>query len=167
MNNYRYVEFLEACHLDGIKPSTWAVTNGLGNSMPTNLKNGIRPNIDTLRKLTNGWRNSESGLKILVAHLKDEVESAGHSLDAIHIARKKNVANSDVTLDDDLRTIQEFMSHRPIRESIHNLSALLKISEWAKDKSNLSHKDMEASVNIARMGAPRPKKLHQRSSKAQ
>lgn len=132
MNNYRYVEFLEACHLDAIKPSTWALTNGLGNSMPTNLKNGIRPNIDTLKKLTNGWKNPESGIKILIAHLKDEIEAAGYSLDAIHISPQRNPSNTDTTLDDDLRTVQEYMNHRPIRESMHNLAALLKVREQSK-----------------------------------
>lgn len=157
MNNYRYVEFLEACHLDGIKPSTWAVNNGLGNSMPTNLKNGIRPNIDTLKKLTNGWKNPESGLKILIAHLKDEIESAGYSLDLIHISAQKNSSNTDTTLDDDLRTVQEYMNHRPIRESMHNLAALLKVSEWARTKSSRDLiKQAEESALIQR--AQRKKK---------
>ena len=65
MNNYRYVEFLEACHLDAIKPSTWALTNGLGNSMPTNLKNGIRPNIDTLKKINQRLEKSGEWIKNL------------------------------------------------------------------------------------------------------
>ena len=100
--------------------------------MPTNLKNGIRPNIDTLKKLTNGWKNPESGLKILIAHLKDEIEAAGYSLDAIHISPQRNPSNTDTTLDDDLRTVQEYMNHRPIRESMHNLAALLKVREQSK-----------------------------------
>ncbi len=139
MNNYRYEEFLKACRSEGIAPYIWAQKNGFGNSLPSYLKNGSRPNVETLKKLATAWSDKTNGLNIIAAHLKDEVEAAGLSVDAIKISTDPNASNSSSALDDDLNTVQQFMKHRPIRESIHALAALLKVSEWSKqdEPSNL------------------------------
>ncbi|MBO5849691.1 MAG: hypothetical protein J6Q47_00230 [Paludibacteraceae bacterium] len=133
MNNYRYTEFINACKKEGIAPSVWAEKNGIGNSMPTNLKNGVRPSIDTLKKMVSCWSDSDSGINILIAHLKDEIESAGSSLDEISIS-KSGEKHDNYTLADDLKTVQLFMNKKPIRESMHSLAVLLKASEWAQEE---------------------------------
>ena len=85
------------------------------------------------------------------------VERLGFSLDQIKIELASIDNNYQTTLDDDLRTVQEYMNHRPIRESMHNLAALLKVSEWARTKSSRDLiKQAEESALIQR--AQRKKK---------
>lgn len=150
MKNYIYNEFIEACLIEGISPSAWAERNGLGNSMPTNLKNGIRPSVETLVKLLNGFKESECGVRIIVAHLKDEAERAGVSLDKVKI-RISSEAEVDSTLDDDLQTVQEYMNHRPIRESMHALAALLRVSEWSGTPQEIiAQGELDAAIHKAK-----------------
>ena len=132
MKNYLYFEFISCCAIEGISPAAWAEKNGFGNSMPTNLKNGIRPSIETLKRLLSGFSLQESSTRILVAYLKDEIERLDFSLDYIspQINSKEEAKSS---LDNDLKTIQEFMNHRTIRQSVHALAEILKVSEWARE----------------------------------
>lgn len=149
MNNYRYNEFLKACKKEGIAPYVWAERNNLGNSMPSYLKNGTRPNIETLKKLTTCWSDSDSGTNILIAHLKDEIESAGSSLDEISISKSGEKAEK-YTLADDLKTVQLFMNKKPIRESMHSLAVLLKASEWAQEEDMVELLKAEDSATLQR-----------------
>lgn len=124
MQNYLYTEFIEACNKSGVAPSSWAEQNGLNKTMPTNLKQGVRPSTETLKKLLNDWDNDEFGVKILNAYLKDEIERVGCNLDVIEPIIKGKHSTS--TLDDDLKIVAEFLQRRPMRESIHMLSQILK-----------------------------------------
>ncbi|MDX8416092.1 hypothetical protein [Intestinicryptomonas porci] len=124
MQNYLYTEFIEACNKSGVAPSSWAEQNGLNKTMPTNLKQGVRPSTETLKKLLNEWDNDEFGVKILNAYLKDEIERVGCNLDVIEPIIKGRHSTS--TLDDDLKIVAEFLQRRPMRESIHMLSQILK-----------------------------------------
>lgn len=135
--------------LDGISPSAWAEKNGFGNSMPTNLKNGIRPSIETLKKLTNNFSNPEAQTRIMIAYLKDEIERLDFSLDYIFPQTNKN-ARLDSSLDDDLKTIQAFINHRTIRQSVHALASILKVSEWAReDEAKRKRKIIEQAESDA------------------
>lgn len=124
MQNYLYTEFIEACNKSGVAPSSWAEQNGLNKTMPTNLKQGVRPSTETLKKLLNDWDNDEFGVKILNAYLKDEIERVGCNLDVIEPIIKGGKQPS--TLDDDLKIVAEFLQKRPVRDSIHMLSQILK-----------------------------------------
>ena len=132
MKNYFYLAFTEACMMEGIVPNAWTASNGFSTSTATAMKNGSRPSVDTLQKISKNWSSKEIGLKILIGHLKDEIERAGCSLDDIVLGIKNDKKQTD-TLDEDLKTVQQFMNRRPIRESIHGLAVLLKRSEWARE----------------------------------
>lgn len=132
MSNFLYTEFLEACTLEGLNPSSWAASNGLSNGTPTYIKRGIRPKLETLKKMITGWSDPNASARIAIAYLRDEIERLGFSLDQIKIELASIDNNYQTTLDDDLRTVQEYMNHRPIRESMHNLAALLKVREQSK-----------------------------------
>lgn len=93
--------------------------------MPTNLKNGIRPSTETLKKMLSGFADSEAAKNILEAHLKDEIERSGCSLDDV-VFETQNVKKQTGTLDEDLKTVQQFMNQRPLRESMHYLAVLIK-----------------------------------------
>lgn len=56
--------------------------------------------------------------------LKDEIERVGCNLDVIEPIIKGRHSTS--TLDDDLKIVAEFLQRRPMRESIHMLSQILK-----------------------------------------
>ncbi|MBO5254873.1 MAG: hypothetical protein J6K91_05955 [Opitutales bacterium] len=133
MSNYLYHEFLNACILDETNPTVWAEKHGLSNGTPSYIKRGVRPKLETLKKMTTGWKNKESCRLIAVAYLKDEIERLGFNLDSINIS-SKGETTSDSTLDDDLKTVQLFMNKKPIRESMHSLAVLLKASEWAQEE---------------------------------
>lgn len=124
MQNYLYTEFIETCNKSGVAPSSWAEQNGINKTMPMNLKQGVRPSTETLKKLLNEWDNDEFGVKILNAYLKDEIERVGCNLDVIEPIIKGRHSTS--TLDDDLKIVAEFLQRRPMRESIHMLSQILK-----------------------------------------
>lgn len=125
MQNYLYTEFIEACNKSGVAPSSWAEQNGLNKTMPTNLKQGVRPSTETLKKLLNEWDNEEFGVKILNAYLKDEIERVGCNLDVIEPIIKGRLSATS-TLDDDLKIVVEFLQRRPVRDSIRMLSHILK-----------------------------------------
>lgn len=125
MQNYLYAEFIEACDKSGVAPSSWAEQNGLNKTMPTNLKQGVRPSTETLKKLLNEWDNDEFGVKILNAYLKDEIERVGCNLDVIEPIIKGGHPQSS-TLDADLKIIAEFLQRKPLRDSMHLLSEILK-----------------------------------------
>ena len=125
MQNYLYTEFIEACNKSGVAPSSWAEQNGLNKTMPTNLKQGVRPSTETLKKLLNEWDNEEFGIKILNADLKDEIERVGCNLDVIEPVIKGRQSPSP-TLDEDLKIVAEFLRRKPLRDSMHLLSEILK-----------------------------------------
>ena len=111
--------------LEGIAPSVWTTNNGFSTSTATAMKNGTRPSVDTLKKIAANWSTKEIGLKILLAHLKDEIERAGCSLDDF-VLEIKDGEKQEISLAEDVRTIQQVMGQRPICESIHDLAVLLR-----------------------------------------
>lgn len=126
-----YDKFAQNCGIAGITMANWAEQNGLSNSMPTTLKKGVRPTHSTLEKLLHSWPRPEMRLHALQAYLKDEIERLGFSLDAVEPVLKSG--NASPELDEDLKTVAEFMQHAPIRDSMHQLAVLLRMSEWAKN----------------------------------
>lgn len=141
MKNYLYEALSDAALLQGLTPSAWAKQNGFSSGMLTAIKNGARPAQESLLKFTTNWDDLDSGLKVLEAYLKDEIERCGYSLDQITpsiVVDSKPVQKS--TLDGDLKVIQRFMNHRPIRESIHGLAVLLQHSEWEKHEASETEK---------------------------
>lgn len=152
MNNYLYNALSDAALLQGLTPSAWAKQNGFSSGMLTAIKNGARPAQDSLSKFTTNWDDLESGLKVLEAYLKDEIERCGYSLDQITpiiTANSKPVQKS--TLDGDLKIIQRFMNHRPIRESIHGLAVLLQHSEWENHETSEVEKTIAQAEQDATM----------------
>lgn len=125
MKNHLYVEFSKACAEEGIAPTLWAEKNGLNRAVPTTIKKGVRPGIDTLRKMASGWSSPESSLKIVQAYLKDELERIGVSLDDIEPVLKSAAPSPHI--DADLQTLHKFMQEIPnLREGIHVVANLLK-----------------------------------------
>lgn len=134
MENFLYKKLCEACEAEGLNPTTWAKRNGLSTGTPTQLKLGVRPTLQTLRKLVMTWHDPKHGTNIAIAYLKDEIERMGFTLDTIEPLLKDSTPTPE--LDEDLKTVAEFMSHAPIRESIHEFAALLRQSEWSRYKSS-------------------------------
>ena len=131
MKNYLYEAFAQNCRQSNTTMAAWAARNNLSNSMPTNLKNGVRPTQATLEKLVHSWSDNEMRIRILQAYLKDEIERLNFTLDVLEPVRKSDRISPQI--DEDLKVIAEFMRHRPIRDSIHSLATLLKVSDWAKE----------------------------------
>ena len=149
-NNYTYHEFIEACEITGNTPTSWAEQNGLNRAMPTYMKQGVRPNPETLKKLISGWPRPELGLKILAAHLKDEIERAGVSLDTIEPVIKSE--KPSLSTDKYLKVIAAFMNHSPIRESMREMAHLLLLSDWAHDNPTLTEElrnELDTSIDMA------------------
>ena len=146
---YFYRAFVEACLIEGIAPSVWMNKNGFSSSTATAMKNGSRPSLDTLKAATSNWFDRESGLRVLEAYIKDEIERCGYSLDEIApvIDRKVVLSESESpTLDADLQTVQQFMNKRPIRDSIHAMAVLLKRSAWAEEDEMKRKRKIRAQV---------------------
>ena len=133
MKNYLYDEFTQACITENIAPSIWATQNGLNKTMPTNLKQGIRPSIETLRKLATCWSVEEKGARIIQAYMKDELERIGLSLDIIQPTMISE--NADPTINDALRTIENHTADIPnLREALILIANLFKYSDSQKPK---------------------------------
>lgn len=117
--------------------------------MSTNLKNGVRPKQTTLEKLVHSWPDNEMRIRILQAYLKDEIERLNFTLDVLEPVRKSNKISPQI--DEDLKVITEFMRHKPIRDSIHSLATLLKISDWQnnRNKVNRAHERENTVVGKA------------------
>lgn len=146
MANNLYSVFIKTCEEYNIAPSSWAELNGLNRTMPTNLKQGVRPSVETLKVLYSSWKSREVGMKIIAAYLKDEVERVGLSLDAIEPVIKGE--RPAPVIDDDLEVIAKFIENKPMRAGIHRLAELLKNSEWA-ETSIVKKKLSKSSAKIA------------------
>lgn len=55
-----------------------ALARGITPSTISRLRGGLRPSEDVLEKLCNGWPQAATGMNLLVAHLRDEIDRAGH-----------------------------------------------------------------------------------------
>ena len=140
--------------MEGISPSVWAEKNGFSSSMPTNIKNGIRPNAETLKKLVHGWSVHSRGLRILEAYLKDEIERVGESLDSIQPLIKSDAATPQI--DNDLDVIEAFISRAPkLRNAIHMTADLLR-----------SQMDNEARLGVTQADIVAADKLSARAKKS-
>jgi|GEM_PF-4141238 len=134
MNNYLYDELLVSCTKEGISLTAWAKQNNLAISTPTSIKQGIRPAPETLKALTYAWSIPEYGIRIFCAYIKDEIERVGLSLDNLELVLKSEKVNP--ALDDDLRTLENFMSdNATMREAIHSLAALCRVSKKQSKES--------------------------------
>ena len=134
MMNYLYDKLLEVCAAKNTSPNAWALASNLSTGTPTQLKHGVRPSMQTLNKLVYAWGDDKIAAEIFIAYLKDEIERMGFTLDTIEPLLKG--ATFTPTLDEDLKTVADFMAHAPIRESIHKFAMLLRQSEWAKQKDS-------------------------------
>ena len=97
--------------------------SGVRQSDISKLFNGLikRVSHDTLNALCNCWEDPMTGLRILSAHLEDEVELSGRSLDEIEPVIKGNSPAPE--LDTDLKLLQEFLYAEPdLRGAIHLLA---------------------------------------------
>lgn len=151
MKTFLFEEFSQACQMEGVAPSVWAIKNGLGKSTPTSLKNGIRPELPTLKKLFTCWHSEEIGLRIIVAYLKDELARIGVSPDNIEPVLKNQSLTPEI--DEDLATIGEFMLRQTnLRKTIHEVAALLRVSEWAKEKPSKAQIEADAAAMRAMAG---------------
>lgn len=135
MSNLLYTEFLAVCLQNKTNPSAWAVANGLSNGTPTYIKKGVRPKLETVKKMAEGWNDKTAKKRICIAYLKDEIERMGFRLDEIQVGEGSSPADLS-TLDEDLKTVQRFMNQKPIRESMHKLALILKVAEQ-EEPSNL------------------------------
>lgn len=84
-----------------------ATNAGLSQVVLSRACNGTRPEVKTLRALCTSQPDHRDNIDLLVAHLRDEIERAGHSTHEIEI-------NADSSrLDDDLRLLLEEAKHDP------------------------------------------------------
>ena len=161
MKNYLYDEFTQACSMEGIAPSAWAYKNGLGKSIPTAIKNGIRPETETLQKLCTCWSTENRGIRIIQAYLKDEIERIGLTLDQIQpLVTSESRAPQ---LDEELKTIGKLAEYVPnLREAIHVIANLLKLTDYGKNIENepVDMKAVEqgaaAMLMLSKSGSKRP-----------
>ncbi len=164
MKTRLYDEFVLACQMEGIAPSAWAKAHGLGTSIPTSLKNDIKPETSTLKQLYSGWHNKSIGQNLLLAYLKDEIERVGSSLKEIEPILKSST-QPDQT-EKDLEIIARFMARKePLRESLHQLAKLLELSEWATP-SERAKAQIEADAAAMRAMAGKRYAVHSKRRRA-
>lgn len=125
METYLYSTFKKCCKVEGVSLAAWAEKNGFGNSMPTNLKNGIRPSTGTLKKMLSGFIDSKSSTEILMAYLKDEIERLGFSLDYIYPQLNENSERFS-PLKEDLDSVIGFFAKNQPSEIVHKLAMMIK-----------------------------------------
>ena len=158
MSNLLYTEFLAVCLQHKTNPSAWAVANGLSNGTPTYIKKGVRPKLETVKKMAEGWNDKTAKKRICIAYLKDEIERLGFELDEIQVGEGSSPVDLS-TLDEDLKTVQRFMNQKPIRESMHKLALILKVAEQ-EEPSNL----IEQAEELALMQRARRKKKNTKTA---
>lgn len=99
----RAVAFI--CSERGTTQTQIAANAGLSQVILSRACSGTRPEAKTLRALCNSQPQHRDNVDLLVGHLRDEIERAGHSTHEIEI-------NADVSMiDDDLRFLLEEARH--------------------------------------------------------
>jgi transcriptional regulator with XRE-family HTH domain len=99
----RAVQFI--CAQRGTTQTQIAANAGLSQVILSRACNGTRPEQKTLHALCNSQPAPRDNLDLLVGHLRDEIERAGHSTHEIEI-------KADITpLDDDLRVLLDEARH--------------------------------------------------------
>ena len=148
MKNYLYSELAQACAMEGFTLTQWAEKSGLSKAMPTDLKKGVRPGPETLKKLVHGWSVHSRGLRILEAYLKDEIERVGESLDSIQPLIKSDAATPQI--DNDLDVIEAFISRAPkLRNAIHMTADLLRSQMGNEARFGVTQADIVAADKLS------------------
>lgn len=82
-----------------------AACAGLSQVVLSRACNGTRPEVKTLKALCTSQPDYRDNIELLVAHLRDEIERAGHSTHEIEVSASAS------RLDDDLRLLLEEATH--------------------------------------------------------
>lgn len=146
-NSFLYDELEDACASIGMSPTAWLKMNGFSTGTSTTLKSGVRPLLETVKSLSSKW-NRDIGLRIVRAYLMDELDRIGipQADFSVEISKNESQNDSPEAFCDDLKIIQHFMKHRPIRRSIRALAEILKVSEWAQEDGLFDASDVIAQA---------------------
>lgn len=102
----------------------FAERSGIHPSRITNMLQGRQIGSDLLIALSHNWDNPETGKRILIAHLRDEIERAGHTVDDFQIELKAQGDDPDLT--SALQVLDKVIHHKQdIRENIIELARML------------------------------------------
>jgi transcriptional regulator with XRE-family HTH domain len=115
----RAVAFI--CTTKGTTQTQIAAHAGLSQVILSRACSGTRPEVRSLRALCTCQPDPRDNLDLLVAHLRDEIERAGHSTADIEIA-------ADCTqIDDDLRLLlEEAKNDQQLSGMLHQLAAFVR-----------------------------------------
>lgn len=89
------------CSQRGTTQTQIASNAGLSQVVLSRACSGTRPETKTLRALCTSQPDARDNVDLLIAHLRDEIERAGHSTHEIEISADHS------RIDDDLRTLME------------------------------------------------------------
>lgn len=102
------------------------LTNVTQGAISQLIAKGYRAAPATLRQLTHCWPKPGTGIKILTAHLFDEIKRAGHAPENFEIrSHGTSILNIPTAFEEDLAYLRITSEQVPIlRELIHNIVAL-------------------------------------------
>lgn len=109
------------CSVKGTTQTQIAHNAGLSQVILSRACSGTRPEVKTLRALCTCQPDPRDNLELLVAHLRDEIERAGHGTHEIEIS-------ADVAqLDDDLRVLlEEARTDEQLAAMLRQLAAFIR-----------------------------------------
>ena len=113
-------EFADRCQIT--QPSTWRI-----------LRGHIRLAVDTLQRITHCWEDEEVNLRMLVAHLRDEITRAGYDPEQTLDIRLSDGSPAISQRDQDIEDIRERLGNPDVAELVHNFAELLRRADKAKN----------------------------------
>lgn len=116
--------FLRELSERNLSQSEYSDRCGLGRSVITYMLRGRRPSPEVLRGLVMHWPNPDSGIAVLAAHLRDEIDHAGGQHDRISIGTGER---TPIDLTDALRELEAEARISPAtRDLILDMAQLLR-----------------------------------------
>lgn len=136
LSDTRQAQIAEACNLSQA-------------SISAIISSPVRVAPESLRAITHCWPTPEANVRVLIAHLRDEIHRAGHDPENALDIKMRNGRPEKTAAARDLDVLRDHISDADVAALIHDLAVLIKRA----DKHDRAHAAARASYADPDKGA--------------
>lgn len=126
----------------GIKYIDIAKSSGITHGAISQIvSHGFRLSPGTLKKLTHAWPEPLSNVRILIAHLMDEIDRAGHKSEQYLIEHREGLTLSKDSFENDVDFLRRASVHVPVIRALISELCEVARAELPPDMVGTGEKD--------------------------